>query len=71
MRRIRELLAAGLPTATIAEIGSCVRDEPLTPACDGVLEKLRGERDRIDAPLARLQSSRAALDTVIQRRAAT
>ncbi|WP_409182088.1 MerR family transcriptional regulator [Amycolatopsis sp. VS8301801F10] len=71
VRRIRELLAAGLPTATIAEIGSCVRDEPLTPACDGVLERLRGERDRIDAALARLQSSRAALDTVIQRRTAT
>ncbi|AIJ25753.1 MerR family transcriptional regulator [Amycolatopsis methanolica] len=68
VRRIRELLAAGLTTAGIAEIGTCVRGEPPTPACDGVLERLRAERSRIDAAIARLQGARTALDTVIDRR---
>lgn len=69
VRRIRELLAAGLSTAAIAEIGTCVRDEPPTPACDGVLARLRDEGAAIDRAIARLQATRATLDAIIDRRA--
>jgi DNA-binding transcriptional MerR regulator len=68
VRRIRELLAAGLATATIAEIGPCLRtDLPPTPACPGVIKRLRDERTRIDQAIAGLQAARATLDNVIQR----
>ncbi|MEV0823761.1 MerR family transcriptional regulator [Nonomuraea rubra] len=67
VRRIRELLAAGLSTAAIAELGTCVRDEPPTPACAGAIRRLRGERDRMDRVIDRLLASRAALDVVIER----
>lgn len=67
VHRIRELLAAGLSTATIGELGSCVREELPTPACGLALERLRTERARIDQAIARLQAAGAALDTVIGR----
>lgn len=68
VRRIRELLAAGLTTAAIAEIGDCIRDEPPTPACDGVLARLASERSGLDKAIARLQAARATLGTIIDRR---
>jgi DNA-binding transcriptional MerR regulator len=68
VRRIRGLLAAGLSTATIAEVGSCLRDDSLpTPACAGVVERLRGERERLDQVIQDLLGARAALDDVIRR----
>lgn len=67
VRRIRELLAAGLSTTAIAELGTCVRDEPPAPACAGALQRLRGERDRLDRVISGLLASRAALDAVIER----
>ncbi|WP_181448974.1 hypothetical protein [Nonomuraea aridisoli] len=54
-------------TAAIAELGTCVRDEPPTPACAGALQRLRDERDRIDRLVGGLLASRAALDAVIAR----
>lgn len=69
VRRIRELLAAGLTTSAIAEIGTCIRDEPPTPACDGILARLRDERTNIDRAITRLQAARTTLDTIIDRRA--
>jgi DNA-binding transcriptional MerR regulator len=67
VRHIRELLAAGLSTAAIAELGTCVRDQPPTPACVGALQRLRSERSRIDQAIDRLLDTRAALDAVIER----
>jgi DNA-binding transcriptional MerR regulator len=67
VRHIRELLAAGLSTAAIAELGTCVRDEPPAPACAGALQRLLGERDRMDKVIGRLLTTRAALDAVIER----
>ena len=68
VRRIRGLLASGLGTATIAEIAPCLRNDlPPTPACAGVIRRLRDERTRIDDAIAGLQAARATLDHVIQR----
>ncbi|MEV1172762.1 MerR family transcriptional regulator [Nonomuraea sp. NPDC049784] len=67
VRRIRGLLAAGLSTATIAELGTCVRGEPPTPVCTGALQRLHGERTRIEEVISRLLTSQAALDAVIKR----
>jgi DNA-binding transcriptional MerR regulator len=67
VRRIRCLLAAGLSTATIAQVLPCVRDdgERLTPTCPDLVADLRRERDRINSAIDDLQTSRAALDQVI------
>jgi DNA-binding transcriptional MerR regulator len=67
VRRIRCLLAAGLSTATIAQVLPCVRDdgERLAPTCPDLVADLRRERDRINSAIDDLQTSRAALDQVI------
>jgi DNA-binding transcriptional MerR regulator len=64
---IRRLLAAGLSTATIAQFQACVRDEARRPgpACQRLVRRLRDERARIDAAIADLATSRAALDRLI------
>ncbi|MFF0520474.1 MerR family transcriptional regulator [Actinomadura nitritigenes] len=68
VRKIRALLAAGLSTATIAQVGSCLRDDSLpTPACAGVIGRLRAERARLDQAIGGLLEARAALDDVIDR----
>lgn len=68
VRKIRTLLAAGLSTSTIAQVSSCLGDDSLpTPACAGVVERLHGERERIDQAIEGLLDARAALDDVIQR----
>jgi DNA-binding transcriptional MerR regulator len=67
VRRIRSLLAAGLSTATIAEIQSCIRPGGIpVPACAGVISRLRDERDRVDQAIAHLQTTRAALEDIIE-----
>ncbi|MFF0343412.1 MerR family transcriptional regulator [Kribbella sp. NPDC004875] len=68
VHRIRTLLAAGLTTAAIAAIGDCVRDNPPTPACDGVLTRLHTARTRLDHSITRLQSAHQSLTTLINRR---
>ncbi|MDP9209577.1 MAG: MerR family transcriptional regulator [Actinomycetota bacterium] len=64
---IRRLLAAGLPTAVIAEFQFCVRDDLPQPgaACQRLYDRLEQERARIDTAIASLTASRAALDEVI------
>ncbi|MEV5985318.1 MerR family transcriptional regulator [Streptomyces sp. NPDC052051] len=67
VRRIRALLAAGLPTATIAQVLPCVRDDGagLAPVCPDLVAQLRGERERITHAIKDLQASQGMLDTII------
>ncbi|WP_411079371.1 MerR family transcriptional regulator [Streptomyces sp. cmx-18-6] len=67
VRRIRALLSAGLPTATIAQVLPCVRyDGPtLAPVCSDLVAELRRERGRITEAIKDLQASQEMLDTVI------
>jgi DNA-binding transcriptional MerR regulator len=64
---IRRLLAAGLSTATITQFQSCVLDDGSRPAgdCRHLFDRLRAERERIDAAIADLEANRATLDQVI------
>ncbi|WP_214408272.1 MerR family transcriptional regulator [Pseudonocardia lacus] len=66
--RIRALLAAGLPTAVIADVLDCVHDDGgrLVPvACPGVVEHLEREDARLDAAIARLSTARSALGELL------
>lgn len=67
VRRIHYLLAAGLPTALIAQVLPCIRadDEHLVPTCPDLLAQLRREGERITRAIEDLQASRAILDTII------
>ncbi|MFG2395696.1 MerR family transcriptional regulator [Streptomyces lydicus] len=67
VRRIRTLLAAGLPTTTIAQVLPCVRDDgsTLAPVCSDLVAELRRERERITQAIKDLQTSRGILDAVI------
>ncbi|MFC4516428.1 MerR family transcriptional regulator [Streptomyces ehimensis] len=67
VRRIRTLLAAGLPTATIAQVLPCIRDDgaTLAPVCSDLVAQLRRERKRITDAIKDLQTSQGMLDTVI------
>jgi DNA-binding transcriptional MerR regulator len=66
VRRIRLLLAAGLPTKRIgwALAGLCGEDGQLTP-CPGLAIGLREERARIDETINALLASPETLDQVI------
>ncbi|AWT41815.1 MULTISPECIES: MerR family transcriptional regulator [Streptomyces] len=69
VRRIRILLAAGLPTATIARALPCLRDDDpshLAPVCSGLVAELRRERERITRTIDDLRASRNLLDAVIE-----
>ncbi|GAA2758075.1 MerR family transcriptional regulator [Actinopolymorpha rutila] len=67
VRRIRCLLAAGLPTATIAQVLPCVRtdDDRLVPTCPDLVAQLRRERERISRAIDELATSREMLDHVL------
>ncbi|GAA2113927.1 MerR family transcriptional regulator [Actinomadura alba] len=67
VRRIRCLLAAGLPTALIAQVLPCVRadDDRLVPTCPNLVAQLQQERKRITTAIQELEASRSILDTVI------
>ncbi|MBB5850007.1 MerR family transcriptional regulator [Amycolatopsis umgeniensis] len=67
VRRIRILLEAGLNTAQILEILPCIVDEDgwLTPDCPELVDELRRQRERIDAAIGELETTRANLDTII------
>jgi DNA-binding transcriptional MerR regulator len=69
LRHVRTLLAAGLGTSVIAELLPCMRDDDghPAPACAELVVRLDGERDRIAAAIADLESARATLDAVIAR----
>ncbi|WP_460308742.1 MerR family transcriptional regulator [Actinocorallia aurea] len=65
--RVRRLLAAGLPTATIASVLPCLREDgtALVPTCPDLLADLRRERARMERAIADLTASRDALTRVI------
>ncbi|MGW2678008.1 MerR family transcriptional regulator [Streptomyces sp. NPDC001436] len=67
VRRVRTLLAAGLSTATIAQVLPCVRDDGahLAPVCTDLVAQLRHERERIAHTIKDLQTSQSLLDVVI------
>jgi DNA-binding transcriptional MerR regulator len=67
VRRIRTLLAAGLTTATIADVLPCTVDETdgLAAACPALLSDLHRERDRISKTIGELQTARGILDAII------
>lgn len=64
---IRNLLAAGLSTATIAEVLPCMgKDgERLIADCPELVDDLHRERERITASIHALEAARATLDTII------
>lgn len=67
VHRIRCLLTAGLPTALIARLLPCVRDDEdqLVPTCPELLGQLDAERARITHCIEQLQATRRMLDSVI------
>ncbi|MBF6180020.1 MerR family transcriptional regulator [Nocardia otitidiscaviarum] len=64
---IRNLLAAGLSTTTIADLLPCLvsGDGRLIADCPELLIDLYRERERIDSNIRELETARSALDAVI------
>jgi DNA-binding transcriptional MerR regulator len=66
---IRNLLAAGLPTAMIAGLLQCVHGDPEQPVlsgCPGMVNGLAAERARVVDEISRLSRSRQALDVLLE-----
>jgi len=71
---IRNLLAAGLPTALIAGVLHCVHGDPDAPVlsgCPGMVNGLQAERERVTAELNRLSVSQQAIDVLLEAATAT
>jgi DNA-binding transcriptional MerR regulator len=66
-RRIRQLLDAGMSTATIRAVLPCLTERAgrLAPICSDTIESLRREQARIEASIEALTASRDAISTVI------
>lgn len=67
--RIQELYAAGLNSATIAELLPCMRDVDGGPgenATPWLEQELIAQRDRLDRCIVDLERSRQVLDDVIK-----
>lgn len=64
---IRNLLAAGLSTTTIADLLPCMGTDGdrLVADCPELLIYLNRERDRLSATIRELETARSALDVVI------
>ena len=67
VHHVRTLLAAGLSTATIADLLPCMgADGPrLVAGCPELLDDLHRERDRLTAMIDELAAARDGLDAVI------
>jgi DNA-binding transcriptional MerR regulator len=67
VHHVRTLLAAGLSTATIADLLPCMgADGPrLVASCPELLDDLHRERDRLTAMIDELAAARDGLDVVI------
>ncbi|NGN94494.1 MerR family transcriptional regulator [Nocardioides sp. KC13] len=67
-RRIRQLLDAGLSTATIRTVLPCLTERAghLAPICAQTIEDLKHEQARIEASIAALVASRDAISAVVE-----
>lgn len=67
VQHIRNLLAAGLSTTTIAELLPCMGTDgaALVADCPELLVELNRERDRLTAAIGELETARRTLDGVI------
>ncbi|MBX6387054.1 MAG: MerR family transcriptional regulator [Microbispora sp.] len=65
VRRVRALLAAGLPTRVIRQVLPCAADGPGLRPCPGVLDLLRAQLDVLDRRTAELTEARALLRQTI------
>ncbi|MDA8372267.1 MAG: MerR family transcriptional regulator [Nocardiopsaceae bacterium] len=66
-KRIRQLLDAGLSTATIRTVLPCLTERAgrLAPICSDLIDDLKREQARIEASIDALTSSRDAIRRVI------
>ncbi|GAB33344.1 MerR family transcriptional regulator [Gordonia otitidis] len=66
-RRIRQLLDAGLGTATIRTVLPCLTERAgrLTPVCTDTIDDLKREQARIEASIEALTVSRDAIRNVV------
>ena len=67
VQRIRQLLAAGLSTTTIADVLPCIRSvgPVLAPTCAQTTARIRAERNRLSQAIDDMSQSRALLDAVL------
>ncbi|MEU8781788.1 MerR family DNA-binding protein [Streptomyces sp. NPDC048637] len=65
VRRIRALLAAGLPTRIIRQVLPCTSDEATLRPCPGVLTSLRDQLNVLDQRAADLETARRLLRQTI------
>lgn len=66
-RHVRQLLDAGLSTATIRSVLPCLSERAgqLTPICSELLEDLNREQARIEAAIDALTRSRDTINAVV------
>lgn len=66
-RRIRQLLDAGLSTATIRTVLPCLTERAgrLAPICAGTIDDLKREQTRIEASIEALTASREAIRSFV------
>ncbi|MFF9765242.1 MerR family transcriptional regulator [Streptomyces sp. NPDC053086] len=65
VRRVRALLAAGLPTRIIRTVLPCTFDEAVLRPCPGVLTSLRAQLDVLDQRADELETARRLLRQTI------
>lgn len=65
VRRVRALLAVGLPTRIIRQVLPCTLDEATVRPCPGVLTTLRTQLDVLDRRAADLDTARRLLRRTI------
>ncbi|UZJ32702.1 MerR family transcriptional regulator [Streptomyces endophytica] len=65
VRRIRALLAAGLPTRVIRQVLPCTTDTAAVRPCPGVLDALRDQLRTLDRRSAELAAAREVLRETI------
>ncbi|MCX5151628.1 MerR family transcriptional regulator [Streptomyces sp. NBC_00320] len=65
VRRVRALLAVGLPTRIIRQVLPCTQDTATLRPCPGVLTSLRDQLDILDQRAAELETARHLLRQTI------
>ncbi|GAB4586956.1 MerR family transcriptional regulator [Nocardia sp. IFM 10818] len=67
VRRVRILLAAGLPTRIIAEVLPCMVESGryLAPTCDAMARDLRAELERMNREIDERRAARSILEEIL------